>query len=134
MYRPRAVPGVASQLDLAPTILALAGLTPRLSSFAGRDLSCALTTDCLPVRSVYLSSVYEPGGGVADPDGFWFYLFHSRALEHVDLGLRTPPRRWPDSDRAASSRIERILALYVTANALIEQNTLWSWREFGDRL
>ena len=30
--------------------------------------------------------------------------------------------------------VERILALYVTANTLIEQNTLWSWREFGDRL
>ena len=134
VYRPRVVPGIASQLDLTPTILALVGLTPRVSSFAGRDVSCALATDCLPVRGVYLSSVYEAGGGIADPDGFWFYLFHSRALQHVDLGLSTPPRRWPDDDPVAAARIERILALYVTANALIEKNTLWSWREFGDRL
>src|SRR5436309_5720563 len=46
-YRPRVVPGMASQIDLTPTILALAGLTPRLSSFAGHDVSCALAADCL---------------------------------------------------------------------------------------
>jgi arylsulfatase A-like enzyme len=134
VYRPRVVSGMASQLDLTPTILALAGLTPRLSSFAGRDVSCALHADCLPARSVYLSAVYEPGAGVADPEGFWFYLFHSRALQHVDLGLRTAPQRWPEDDPVVTRRIEHILALYVTANALIEQNALWSWREFGDRL
>ena len=134
VYRPRIVSGLVSQLDLTPTILALTGLTPRLSSFAGRDVSCALSTDCLPARSVYLSTVYEPGAGVADPDGFWFYLFHSHALQHVDLGLRAPPQRWPEDDPSAARRIQQILALYVTANALIEQNTLWSWREFGAAL
>jgi hypothetical protein len=49
----------------------------------------------------------------------------------VDLGLRTPPQRWPEDDPSAARRIQQILALYVTANALIEQNALWSWREFG---
>jgi arylsulfatase A-like enzyme len=134
VYRPRVVSGIASQLDLTPTILALAGLTPRLSSFAGRDVSCALRADCLPARSAYLSAVYEPGAGVADADGFWFYLFHSRALQHVDLALRTAPQRLAVDDPAAVARIERILALYVTANALIEHNALWSWRDFGDQL
>jgi arylsulfatase A-like enzyme len=134
VYRPRAVSGIVSQLDLTPTILALAGLTPRVSSFAGRDVSCALNRDCLSTRSAYLSAVYEPGAGVADRDGFWFYLFHSRALQHVDLAMRTPPERWPEHDPAAERRIEQILALYVTANALIEQNALWSWREFGGQL
>ena len=69
-----------------------------------------------------------------DPDGFWFYLFHSHALQHVDLGLRAPPQRWPEDDPSAARRIQQILALYVTANALIEQNTLWSWRDFGGKL
>ena len=36
--------------------------------------------------------------------------------------------------KETARRIERILALYVIANALIEQNALWSWREFGNRL
>src|SRR2546428_9306208 len=44
---------------------------------------------------------------------------------------RTPPRRWPAGDPAAAARVERILALYVTANALIEQNTLWSMSAFA---
>src|SRR5438034_923522 len=134
IYRPRVVSGVASQLDLTPTILGLAGLAPRLSSFAGRDVSCALAADCLPERAVYLSEVYDNGAGIADGEGFWFYGFASRSLEHADLALRTPPRRWPAGDPAAAARVERILALYVTANALIEHNSLWSWREFGERL
>jgi len=133
-YRPRVVPGMASQIDLTPTILALAGLTPRLSSFAGHDVSCALAADCLSARTAYLSEVYESGAGVADADGFWFYGFASRALQHTDLAMRTPPQRWTADDPAAAARTERILALYVTANTLIEQNTLWSWREFGPRL
>jgi arylsulfatase A-like enzyme len=133
-YRPRAVSGVASQLDLTPTILGWAGLMPRLSSFTGRDVGCALTTDCLPDRAVYLSEVYDDGAGIADRDGFWFYSFRGRAVEHTDLALRARPRRFAPDDPAVAARAQRILALYVTANTLIERNALWSWREFGDRL
>jgi len=97
-------------------------------------VSCALAAECLPARTVYLSEVYGPGAGIADAEGFWFYGFASRALQHADLALRTPPQRWPADDPAAAARVERILALYVTANMLIEQNTLWSWREFGNGL
>src|SRR5262249_471672 len=70
-YRPRAVPGLASQVDVTPTILALAGLTPRVSSFAGLDLSCALARDCLPERAVYISDVYDNFVGIVDGEGFW---------------------------------------------------------------
>ena len=134
VYRPRVVSGMASQIDLTPTILALAGLTPRLSSFAGRDVSCALAADCLPARTVYLSEVYGAGAGIADAEGFWFYGFAARTLQHADLALRAMPLPSLTDDPAAAARVERILALYVTANTLIEQNTLWSWREFGERL
>jgi arylsulfatase A-like enzyme len=130
-YRPRVVAGVASQLDLTPTILALAGLTPRVSSFTGRDLSCALTAECLPERAVYLSEVYDNGAGVADREGLWFYAFPTRVVHHVDLALRGPARRFEPDDPAVAARVERILALYVTANALIERNALWNEREFG---
>jgi arylsulfatase A-like enzyme len=134
VYRPHRAAGIVSQLDITPTILALAGLTPRVSSFGGRDVGCALTHDCLSERAAYLSEVYEPGAGLADRDGFWFYAFARRTLDHVDLALAEPSRRLTADDPAAVARVERILALYVAANTLIEQNTLWSWREFGDRL
>jgi arylsulfatase A-like enzyme len=134
VYRPRMAAGMVSQLDITPTILALAGLTPRLSSFGGRDVSCALAGDCLADRVAYLSEVYVEGAGLADRDGFWFYSFAQRHVDHIDLAMAGPARRLADDDPAAMPRIERILALYVTANTLIEQNALWSWREFGDRL
>jgi Sulfatase len=133
-YRSRAAAGMVSQLDITPTILALAGLTPRVSPFGGRDVSCALATDCLSDRPAYLSEVYEEGAGLADRDGFWFYSFSRRTLDHIDLALAGPSRRLAPDDPAAAPRIESILALYVTANTLIEQNALWSWREFGGLL
>jgi arylsulfatase A-like enzyme len=125
---------MVSQLDITPTILALAGLTPRVSSFGGRDVSCALAANCLSDRAAYLSEVYEEGAGLADRDGFWFYGFARHSLDHIDLSLAGPSRRLAAEDPVAAPRIERILALYVTANALIEQNALWSWREFGGLL
>jgi hypothetical protein len=125
---------MVSQLDITPTILGLTGLTPRLSPFAGRDVTCALVTDCVSDRAAYLSEVYEPGAGLVDREGFWFYGFARHTLDHIDLALAGPPRRLTADEPAAGPRIERILALYVAANMLIEQNTIWSWRDFGDRL
>jgi hypothetical protein len=133
-YRPRAVPGLASQVDIAPTILGLAGLAPRLSPYVGRDLSCALATDCLPDRVVYVSDVYNNLVGVVDRQGFWFYGLDSHALEHTDLDLRAPSTRRLATDPAVAEHVEHILALYVSSTIVIERNRLWSWKEFGPRL
>jgi arylsulfatase A-like enzyme len=134
VYRPHVASGLVSQVDITPTLLALAGLTPRVSSFVGRDVSCAFTSNCLSDHATYLSEVYEPGAGLADREGFWFYAFARHTLDHVDLDLAGPAQRLAADDPAAASRIERILALYVAANTLIDQNTLWSWGEFGNRM
>ena len=130
-YRPRVASTLASHVDLTPTILSLSGSTPRMSSFVGRDISCAFVADCLADRVVYLSDVYDDGAGIVDRGGIWFYAFRSRTVEHTDVTLRQPGRRWPAADPAVADRAERILALYVTANGLIERNGLWSWKEFG---
>ena len=133
-YRPRAVPGLASQVDLTPTILGLAGLTPRLSPFAGQDLSCAIVRDCVPERPLFISDVYDNFVGMVDRDGFWFYSLNYPGVEHTDLKLTGVTPRTPPGDPRVAARVERILAAYVTANMLIESNRLWSWKEFGGRL
>jgi phosphoglycerol transferase MdoB-like AlkP superfamily enzyme len=133
-YRPRVVPGMASQVDLTPTILGLAGLTPRVSSFAGLDLSCALARDCLPERTVWVSDVYDNFVGVVDRDGFWFYSLNYKGIEHTDLALRAAAPRRPPSDPALADRVQKILAGYVTSHVVLEFNRLWSWKEFGGRL
>jgi phosphoglycerol transferase MdoB-like AlkP superfamily enzyme len=133
-YRPRVVPGLVSQLDIAPTILGLAGLSPRVSSFAGRDLSCALAADCVPERTIYISDVYDNYVGVVDREGFWFYSLNYPGIEHTDLGLKRAAKRRAPTDPTVAERVDRILAAYVTSNLLIESNRLWSWKEFGGRL
>ncbi|HTO13897.1 MAG TPA: LTA synthase family protein [Candidatus Binatia bacterium] len=133
-YRPRVVPGLASQVDLTPTILALAGLSPRVSPFAGLDLSCALASDCLPERTIFVSDVYDNFVGVVDRDGFWFYSLNYPGVEHTDLKLKGVTPRTPPGDPSVAARVEQILAAYVTSNTLIESNRLWSWKEFGGRL
>lgn len=65
-YRPRTIRTVASQVDLAPTILALTKQTPRIVPFLGRDLSCLLVTDCLQDNFSFLSSVRHLLVGIAD--------------------------------------------------------------------
>ena len=55
-------------------------------------------------------------------------------VEHGDLAQQRPPQRWRAGDPAVADRLERILALYVTANTLVQHNRLWSWQEFGDGL
>ncbi len=133
-YRPRAVPGLASQVDLTPTVLALAGLTPRVSAFAGRDLSCTLARDCVPERTLYISDVYDNFVGIVDREGFWFYSLNYAGVEHTDLKLTGVTPRIPPGDPRVAARVERILAAYVASNTLIESNRLWSWKEFGGRL
>jgi hypothetical protein len=133
-YRPRVASTLASHLDLTPTLLALSGLTPRVSSFVGRDISCAFVAECLTDRVVYLSDVYDNGAGLVDRDGIWFYSLRSHSIERADLAVTQPATRWAEGDPAVADRAERILALYVTANGLIERNALWSWKEFGSRL
>src|SRR5207245_11111386 len=76
-YRPRHIERIASQVHLAPTILALNGLMPRVSPFMGRDLTCLFVQDCLRDNFAYLSSVYDDLIVLSDQDGLWLYSFRS---------------------------------------------------------
>ncbi|HSB45108.1 MAG TPA: LTA synthase family protein [Nitrospira sp.] len=133
-YRPRTVMAVASQVDLLPTILGLNGVAPRLSPSMGHDLSCLLVSDCMQDNMAFLSSVYDDLIGMADRDGLIFYSLRSETLRSADLDLRGAAVPVDASEPAIALRYRRMLALYVSANTILNQNKIWSWKEFGNNL
>jgi hypothetical protein len=133
-YHPRTVTTVASQVDLLPTILGLTGTAPRLSASLGRDLSCLLESDCLQDNVAFLSSVYDDLIGLADRDGLLLYSLRSRTLRRADLDLHEPAVLLDEANPAVAHRYRRLLALYVAANTILNQNKIWSWKEFGSKL
>lgn len=133
-FRPRTVGGVASQVDLAPTLLALNGLTPRVSPFLGRDISCILVADCLRGNLAFLSSVYDDLIGLVDQDGLWLYSFRRGSFFRVDPTLRDRTQPLAIRNPETVPQYRRLQALYLATNALLEQNAVWSWSELGGRL
>jgi hypothetical protein len=133
-YRPRVVSAIASQVDVAPTVLAMTGLTPSLSPFLGHDLSCLLRSDCLEDNVAFLTSVYDEAVGLADREGIWFYAFRDSRMYQHPLALNGLARVRETDDPGVVDRQRRVLALYITANVLLEQNRIWSWKELGGKL
>jgi hypothetical protein len=132
-YRPRVVDYVASQVDVAPTVLAINGLTPPVAPFMGRNVTCLLTADCLSGGQAYLSSVYDDLIGLADPSGIWMYSFRRDLLTAVDLDLQYPATHPSLDDPAAREKVRLMTALYLASNTLLEQNRLWSWQIPGSK-
>jgi phosphoglycerol transferase MdoB-like AlkP superfamily enzyme len=133
-YRPRVVSIVASQVDIGPTILGLNGLTPRVSPFIGHDLSCVLIKECAEDNVAYLSTVYSDVIALADRSGLLAYSLPSGELYDIDLALQgAAVQRQPD-DPAVTERYRHLLGMYVTVNALLERNQIWSWKDWGKRL
>ncbi|WP_447983494.1 LTA synthase family protein [Nitrospira sp. Nam74] len=133
IYRPHTVDRIASQVDVAPTILAMNGLTPRLAPFMGQDLSCLLITQCLYDNRAYVSSVYDDLIGIADPSGLWLFSFRDQMISRADLGLHHRDHISLDESQAALHYHEMV-ALYLTTNLLIEHNQMWSWTKLGSNL
>ena len=133
-YRPRHIERIASQVDLAPTILAMNGLMPHVSSFVGRDLTCLFVRDCLHDNFAYLSSVYDDLIGLADQDGLWLYSFRRGLFQQIDLKLKGSARLLTLTATDVAPRYRRLLALYLTTNVLLERKQIWSWKELEGEL
>jgi len=114
--------------------LSLNGAVPRLSASLGRDLSCLLQADCAEDNVAFLSSVYDDLIGLADADGLLLYSLRSRTVRRADLDLNEPAVVLDPENPAIVQRYRRLLSLYVTANTVLNQNKIWSWKEFGPKL
>lgn len=133
-YRPRVVTQVASQVDIAPTILSINGLTPRVAPFVGRNFACLLKNDCLDDNRAYLSSVYDDLIGLADQSGLWLYSFRRSSLTAVDLDLRNPASHPAGDEPKAAKHVRTMTAWYLAFNTLLEANKVWSWSDLGEKL
>jgi hypothetical protein len=125
-YRPRAVHTVASQVDIAPTLLSLNGVMPRRHPFVGHDLTCHFSQDCSDMNRAYLSSVYDDLIGLADSSGIWLYSFRRQLMTTVDIDLKTTPVHPVLNSGEAQERAKTMAALYLASNTLLEENRLWS--------
>jgi phosphoglycerol transferase MdoB-like AlkP superfamily enzyme len=132
-YKPRSISVIASQVDLAPTILSLNGVTTNVLPFLGRDLSCALVSACNLPNFAYLSSVYDDLIGLAEGDRLLIYSLRAERLMEGRLDLTNATPKQPN-DPAVSGRYRRLLALYAASNAVIDRNAIWSWTELGSKL
>jgi phosphoglycerol transferase MdoB-like AlkP superfamily enzyme len=132
VYRPRVIKTVASQVDLAPTLLAVNGLLPEVSPFMGRDLSCTWSMACEDSNWAFLSSVYDDLIGLADRDGLWLYSFRTGSLVHANLSLSGQASRQSIHEPDAKSRYVRMVALHVSSNVLLEQNRIWNRRSLEE--
>ncbi len=133
-YKPRTVSAVASQVDVAPTLLALSGGLPSLGSFAGQDVSCLLVRDCLPDQVAYLTSVYDNLVGLASADGLLLYSLSAETFQEATLEFESMPEDEQSRRRLSAARGPELLAIHDVANIALDSNRLWSWREFGQRL
>ncbi|MBS0171408.1 MAG: LTA synthase family protein [Nitrospira sp.] len=133
-YRPRTVSAVASQVDVAPTVLALTGGLPAVGSFAGHDVSCLLVRDCVPDQVAYLTSVYDNLVGFASADGLLLYSLSTETYQEATLQFESMPDDQGNRRRLSAVRGPELLALHEVANVALDSNRLWSWRDFGSRL
>ena len=127
-YYPRRVSTVGSQVDLAPTVLGIAGLTPRRSAFVGKNLSCLLAGDCAEDNAALICGVER--AALADRFGILGYSIVRDLVQSGDLRLEESPSDKLSTDPEVAPRLRRIKGLLVTAHFLLEKNRIWSWKLF----
>jgi phosphoglycerol transferase MdoB-like AlkP superfamily enzyme len=132
--RPRTVSAVASQVDLLPTILSLNGIAQRMTPSLGRDLTCLFVQDCLQDNFAFLTSMYDDAIGFVTSEGILVYSLRTERLTKADLAFQVETDGIAPTDPLVGRRFRDLMALYQTSNAVLDQNRIWSWKEYGHRL
>jgi hypothetical protein len=134
-FRPLVVKEIASQTDIAPTILGMNGLTPRVAPFLGRDLTCVVVKrDCLRENVAFLKSGRHSVIGLADRYGILLHSVQRGSWLDLDHKFKTIGNISWDQDTELNSRAQNLLALYVSTNVVLEQNRIWSWKDLQEKL
>ena len=55
----------------------------------------------------------------------------SQTVRRSDLDLNAPPVVLDAGNPAIVHRYRRLISLYVASNTVLNQNKIWSWKEFG---
>jgi hypothetical protein len=95
----------------------------------GQDLSCALAMECLDDNWAYLRGWGRIG--LAERTGLTVFTDEGQSCQQTDLHVENERSCADDQDVAARRR--RLLALLVSSGVLLEQNRLWSVKEFATR-
>jgi hypothetical protein len=105
---------------------------PQVTAFLGQDVSCLLVRDCLQDNFAYLISPYgDEVVGLADREGILLYGLRTKTLTHVDLQLETTDLTSLQTRPRIEERYRQLQSLYVSSNALLDRNQIWSWKELG---
>lgn len=132
--RTKHISTLASQVDLAPTILSMTNLMPRYTPFLGQDLSCTLVGDCWSGRVTFLSGAHDDAIGLVDQTAMWLYIFRRHAFFRTSVNGHHPERDITVSldDLETFSPKEQLqqkyrdmLALYVSTNFILEERRVW---------
>ena len=87
-----------------------------------------------PEHEQNLMKLFDDLIGLADRDGLLLYSLRSHTVRRSDLDLNEPPVVLDPANPTIAQRYHRLLALYVASNTLLNQNKIWSWKEFGSKL
>ncbi|HEX2055364.1 MAG TPA: LTA synthase family protein [Nitrospiraceae bacterium] len=133
-FRPRTVSTVASHVDILPTILSLNGIVQPMAPSLGRDLTCLFVQDCLQDNFAFLTSMYDDAIGLATSEGLLMYSLRTERLTEADLSFQVRAGGIDPTDPAVARRFHDLMALYQASNTVLDQNRIWSWKEYGSRL
>jgi len=79
----------------------------------------------------YLSSVYDDLIGLVDRRGILVYSLRTESWRELDYHLEASAEADSRNKSERVARQQNLFALYVGSNTLLDQNRIWSWKEFG---
>jgi hypothetical protein len=79
----------------------------------------------------FLSSVYDDLIALVDRHGVLVYSLRTESWRELDYQLEPSGAAASPAESDQATRRQNLFALFVGANTLLEQNRIWSWKEFG---